>query len=350
MEIQLEKVASEIEDERSETALYKIISYPADFTLQGLYDKWKESNIQIPPFQRQYVWKLAQASRLVESFLLGLPVPGIFFYKEKETGNLVVIDGQQRLKSVFSFFEGEFPESKEPFRLREVQEKWKGKMFSELAKHERQRLKDSVLRATIVDQLDPKDNSSIFHIFERLNTGGTSLRPQEVRNCIHSGPFNDLLMELNREKSWRRIIGTERPDKRMRDIELILRFLALVRAGDAYYKPMKNFLNDFMKVNRYAKPAGLSAFHGLFEKTVKTVVSCLGKKPFHIRVGLNAAAYDCVMTGFALTKKEVPSDIKTRYRRLLNNETFQALVSSGTTDIEAVKRRISLARKTLFGD
>src|SRR3972149_4730358 len=208
MTLKLERIKSELEDERSEVALYKIIPYPADYTLQGLHDKWKERNIIIRPFQRQFVWTVLQASRLIESFLLGLPVPGIFLYKEPETGELVVIDGQQRLRSIFSFFEGEWPDSKIPFRLREVQRQWEGKLFSELKTVDQQRLKDSVLRATIVEQLDPKDNSSTFHIFERLNTGGTSLKPQEVRNCIYSGPFNDLLQKLNANREWRKIVGS----------------------------------------------------------------------------------------------------------------------------------------------
>src|SRR3989338_3418321 len=124
MTVKLERIKAELEDERSEVALYKIIPYPADYTLEGLHEKWKHGNFTIPLFQRQFVWTVLQASRLIESFLLGLPVPGIFLYKEPESGNLVVIDGQQRLRSVFSFFEGEFPETKLPFRLREVQKQW----------------------------------------------------------------------------------------------------------------------------------------------------------------------------------------------------------------------------------
>ncbi|MEE8257246.1 MAG: DUF262 domain-containing protein, partial [Acidobacteriota bacterium] len=151
MALRLEKIKAEIQDERSELALYKIIPYPADYTLEGLHEKWKQENISIPEFQRQFVWTVLQASRLVESFLLGLPVPGIFFYKDPETGRLVVIDGQQRLRSVFSFFKGEWPGTRAPFRLREVQYQWEGRLFSDLKPVDQQRLKDAVLRATIVE-------------------------------------------------------------------------------------------------------------------------------------------------------------------------------------------------------
>lgn len=349
MPLVLDKIKSEQEDERSEVALYKIIPYPADYTLQGLYEKWKQGNIEIPLFQRHFVWTTLQASRLIESFLLGLPVPGIFLYKEPDTGNLVVIDGQQRLRSVFSFFDGEFPGTKEPFRLREVQSQWGGRLFSELKPVDQQRLRDAVLRSTIVEQLYPKDNSSIFHIFERLNTGGTSLTPQEVRNCIYNGDFNDLLKELNTAKEWRKIVGSESPDKRMRDIELILRFLALAQEADQYEKPMKNFLSDFMKKHRFARKSLLRKFEDLFTKTVMQVVKRLGEKPFHIRRGLNSAAYDSVMVAFAWSNKEPPPDIRKKYRELLDDPDYLIQISSSTTDEEVVRKRLKMARMKLFG-
>jgi hypothetical protein len=232
MALKIAPISSEREDERSEIAPYRIVAYPADYTLEGLHQKWKAKDIEIPTLQRHYVWTLLQASRLIESFLL---VPGIFFYKAKDTEKPLVIDGQQRLRSVFAYFEGKMPESNKPFALKGVKDVWEDKSFTELSKQEQMRLRDSVLRATIVDQLDPKDNSSIFHIFERLNTGGTSLKPQEVRNCIYSGPFNDLLPKLNRDSTWRRLMRAKQPDKRMRDVELILRFLALFEWRQRYF-------------------------------------------------------------------------------------------------------------------
>ena len=89
----IENIRSEVEDQESDLAPYRIVSYPADYTLKGLHDKWRAAEIEIPPFQRQYVWTLTQASRLIESFLLGLPVPGIFFYRDQDSQRLLVIDG-----------------------------------------------------------------------------------------------------------------------------------------------------------------------------------------------------------------------------------------------------------------
>ena len=343
----IETIKSEEEDQRSDVAPYRIVSYPADYTLKGLHDKWKNEEIEIPPFQRQYVWTLTQASRLIESFLLGLPVPGVFFYKDLDSQKLLVIDGQQRLKSVFGYFEGHVPESRQNFTLRGVRPNWEGRSYEDLDEPDQIRLRDSVLRATIVDQLDPKDNSSVFHIFERLNTGGTILRPQEVRNCIYRGPFNNLLMELNRNVAWRELIGSRQPDKRMRDVELILRFLALFKAGDGYAKPMKDFLSTFTRTHRNASHAELSRLREVFLSTTQRVSETLGSRPFNIRAGLNAAVFDSVMVAFASHPK-IPQGIEGRFDRLLENESYKAYIATATTDVEVVRHRIKLARSVLF--
>lgn len=102
-----------------------------------------------------------------------------------------------------------------------------GKRFEDLDDADRRRLRNSVLRSFIVQQIDPEDNTSIYHVFERLNTGGTFLANQEIRNCVYRGAFNNLLNELNSLSHWRRIVGKPDLDSRQKDVELILRFFAL---------------------------------------------------------------------------------------------------------------------------
>ena len=99
----IEILESEEEDSQQETTTYKVISYGADYTIQVLYQKLGEGSIVIPEFQRNYVWKLPQASKLVESFLIGLPVPPIFLAKDRETQKLIVVDGNQRLRTIKGF-------------------------------------------------------------------------------------------------------------------------------------------------------------------------------------------------------------------------------------------------------
>jgi len=343
----MEKIPSEIEDQEMEVIVYKIANYPADFTLQGLYDKQEHDEILIPSFQRRFVWTLSQSSKLIESFLLGLPVPSIFLYKEKESQKLLVIDGQQRLKTIFGYFKNLFPDTRKTFYLKDVNLKWKSKSFSGLSEPDKRRLKDSVLRAVIVEQLDPKDNTSIFHIFQRLNTGGTILRPQEIRNCIYQGEFNNLLIDLNKKKEWREIIGLPNLDKRMRDVELILRFLALRYEYENYRKPMKDFLSNFM--NEYKdKTIKVKEFREVFEKTVSAIYKNLGSKLFRVKRGISATVLDSVMVAFAFNLDKIPDDIKSRYHQLLSEEQYVECIYKFTTDEKVIKQRISLARKKLF--
>ena len=107
-DIEFERIPSEEEDYESAPPDYEINTYPADFTLEVLHQKWKAEDIEIPSFQRQFVWKQVQASKLIESFLIGLPVPAVFLYTERKSQKFLVIDGQQRLRSIFYFFEGFF--------------------------------------------------------------------------------------------------------------------------------------------------------------------------------------------------------------------------------------------------
>lgn len=343
----IEKIPSETEDQEMEVIVYKIANYPADYTLQGLYDKEKGKEISIPSFQRRFVWTLSQASRLIESFLLGLPVPSIFLYKEKKSQKLLVIDGQQRLKTIFGYFSNTFPDTKKPFYLKGVNEKWEDKSFSDLDTPDKRRLKDSVLRAVIVEQLDPKDNTSIFHIFQRLNTGGTILKPQEIRNCIYQGEFNNLLKELNTGKEWRKIIGIPNSDKRMRDIELILRFLGLYSKYKEYKSPMKDFLSNFMADYR-DNESKIEEFRDIFTKTVSSIGSKLSPHPFRIKTGLHAAVFDSIMVAFALNLNNIPPDIRDRHKKLLKDKEYEGCVYKFTTVEEFVKQRIDMAIKKLF--
>ena len=350
--ILIEEIDSDIEDLEidDEDTRYEILVYPADFTLLGLYDKWKAETLRLPDFQRQYVWNKRRASRLIESFLLGLPVPGIFLYTERQTQQQMVIDGQQRLLSVFYYFSGRFSNESE-FRLSDnIDSRWRGRAYRDLEKPDRLRLEDSILRATIVRQLHPSDDTSIFHIFERLNTTSTPLSPQEIRNCIYHGPFNDALKSLNQnDEAWRSIMGNTVPSPRQRDVELALRMIALYSAESDYRKPMKDFLNSVMGTYRNLTPNQLLKWQNLFRRTSKVIFDSLGEKPFHVRSGLNAAVFDSVTVAFARNLDRVPADICTRYEQLKSHDEFVRTTTSNTTDVDYVHRRIAVAERVLFG-
>ena len=353
----IENVASEREDLDSSPPRYEVVTYPADFTLEGLVHKYERGQIKIPGFQRKFVWSLRQATRLIESFLVGLPVPAVFFFVDSEDKNYIVIDGQQRLLSIVYFFSGVFGSeeagNRTVFALRGLHERspYRDKTYANLKDTDPasfNTLNDAVLRAFVVRQLNPRDTTSAYHIFERLNTGGTHLVSQEIRNCIYRGPFNDLLSGLNVEPTWRRVFGKPNEDKRQRDVELVLRFLALREDAALYKKPMKDFLSDFMDRHRRDDPVRIEAFRRLFQRTMEVVLEKLGEKPFHIKAGLNAAVFDAVTTAFSKHLDGVPDDVGDRYLTLVADDKFLHMASTGTTDEDILSGRLSHAERVLF--
>jgi uncharacterized protein with ParB-like and HNH nuclease domain len=176
---------------------YNITSFGADYDVEGLVNRLNREDILVPPFQRSYVWSQNDASRFIESLLLGLPVPGIFLARDPESKRLLVIDGQQRLKSLQFFINGVFNPSSDAdrqkiFKLTKVQDHFEGLTYQTLEDDDRRELNDSIIHATIVKQEYPEqDDTSIYHIFERLNNTGRKLSAQEIRANIICKYYQD---------------------------------------------------------------------------------------------------------------------------------------------------------------
>jgi uncharacterized protein with ParB-like and HNH nuclease domain len=342
----IESDLSDLDEEEEIPFQYTISSYGADFPVDGLVKRINSGDIHIPSFQRSYVWKIDKASRFVESLLLGLPVPGIFLSKEQETNKLLVIDGQQRLRTLQYFYNGIFEPTKTEFALCGVQRQFKGKIYKKLEDGDRRLLDDSILHATVIKQDVPEDDSSIYHIFKRLNTGGELLEPQEIRASIYHGGFSDLLNQLNENPSWRTIYGKK--DSRMRDQEVILRFLAFYFYYENYGKPMKIFLNKYMRKNREFELQSSEEISKLFTVTIELIYKCLGSRAFKPIRGLNAAVFDAVMIGVArrLNRGGLRDidNLKEKYESLLkDNDFLNATSKGGTLSEKNVRFRIKLA-------
>lgn len=323
-----------------------------DFDVDGIVKRLRNGDIYIPNFQRAYVWKPKQASRLIESLLLGLPVPGIFLARESETNKLLVLDGQQRLISLKSFYDGKFPSSRTSFSLKLVNSNFDGQKYISLTDIQRRQLDNSVLSATIIQ---PHDNNeeSIYHIFERLNTGGTLLKPQEIRGCIYHGELNDLLEEMNKNGAWRNIFGNS--DKNKKDQELILRFLAIYFEGINYKPSMKEFLNRYMSKNRHLKHQTKDTLMKAFIPTIETIYKYVGTKAFRREKAFVPTWFEAVMVGIAkrMEKGTIQNveEFPERYQRLVNNESFLG-VSVKIRDLTNeynVKERLRLATEA-FAD
>jgi len=334
---------------------YDIATYPSDFTLSGIVNMWKDGDITIPDFQREFVWNIKQASLLMESFLLGLPVPPVFFYIDDENKNLVV-DGQQRILSTVFYFEGFFgdenPQGKrQVFRLQGLDERspYYKKTFEELPESAQRKLKATVLRAINIRQLSPRgENTSVFHIFERLNTGGTPLKSQEIRNVVFRGGFVQILRELNRNPNWRLVLGKSTFSKYQVDVELVLRMFALRNGAGKYEKPMKEFLNQAMRKNQTGETEDVREFQRIFPEISKYIVEMFGQKPFHLRQRLSTSALDSVFCTLLNYRNHLPNDLTERYQRLINDPAFEEVTTIGTTDTATVRRRFRLVKKYLI--
>jgi uncharacterized protein with ParB-like and HNH nuclease domain len=338
------EIFDEIEDDPLNFK-YSITSYGADYPVDGIVSRLNSNKIIIPSFQRQYVWKLNQASRFIESLILELPVPGVFLSKDPDSSNLLVIDGQQRLKTIQFFVNGIFANEKK-FRLKGVQPQFDNISYQDLDEDTRTAFNDYVIHATVIRQDEPtNDQSSIYHIFERLNTGGTPLQPQEIRACIFYGEFNDLINELNNNPKFRDIYGKK--NNRLKDQELILRFLALYFNSQKYEKPLKGFLNMFMGDNRHLQKFSRTQIIDLFESTISIFHETLGNSAFRIGRVINTAFYDAIMVGVAKRLEKGPITNKTSflqaYSNILENKELQGLIKGGTSDEKNIERRIEIA-------
>lgn len=344
----------EEEQEEEEVAVsYDIATYPSDFTLAIIAQMWKDEDIQIPDYQREFVWSIKQASLLIDSFLAGLPVPPVFFYIDESNKN-IVIDGQQRILTVVFFFEGYFGKEstqgkRQVFRLTGLSKKspYYNKRYVDLVEADQRKLRQAVLRAVNIRQLSPSgESTSAYHIFERLNTGGTPLKPQEIRNCVFRGNFNKLLRNANKDPNWRKILGKAYLDKHQKDVELLLRVFALTTAASEYEKPMKEFLNKVMKHNDSGTSKEVTTFFESFPKVTAAIVEKLGEKPFHLRGPLNVSALDSIMCVLIQNHRRMVSlNLEKSYDKLLKNPEFQDYTSFNTTDTKTVEERIALVKE-----
>jgi hypothetical protein len=336
--------------EEGGTRKFSITSYGADYTVDSLVKRMDDAAFRIPEFQRRFVWSQRHASKFIESLLMGLPVPGIFLYRDVGTGRQLVIDGQQRLRTLQAFYKGIFDERK--FRLVGVSEPWVGKTYDTLDTADRLKLDDSIVHATIFQQEKPAEGlDSVYFVFERINTGGIRLSPQEIRNCISQGPFTKLVADLNKDPHWRKLFGPV--NKRAKDQELIVRFLALYSDLASYSRPMSTFLNDFTDKMNKADEQELEGLASTFRKTIKLIDEAIDGSAFRPVRSFNAAVYDAVMVGLARRLEHDPEPspeaVAKAYDRLLPDPEFKRRWERSTADEETVRQRMELAEKA-FGE
>jgi hypothetical protein len=189
------------------------------------------------------------------------------------------------------------------------------------------------------------DQDAVYSIFERLNTGGSPLQPQEIRVALYAGPFLRLISELNANRDWRSLYG--RISNRFKDHELILRVLALYEDADSYSRPLKGFLNHYLAANQSRGDETANDMGELFRETARLIHENIGTRAFRPVRALNAAVLDAVMVGLMRRLDrgpiERPSGMRRVYDALITQERFTAATTSSTAAEDSVSERLGAA-------
>lgn len=241
----------------------KVVTQPYDLSVQTLLEQWNGNSLLLPEIQREYVWDDAQASRLIESLMLNIPIPVVYF-AETYDAKWEIIDGHQRVRSIARFLSNEYALTSLP-----VLSHFNRMRFHQLPEREKRFLQRRTLRAVVLTT-ESHPNMK-FEVFERLNTSAVVLNAQEIRNSLYRGHVNRLLRELATTRVFREVIGTKMPRRRMIDEELILRFFALHENLKAYRPPLKRFLNTYMQSAKDADDEYVSFLRQLFNTTISRV-------------------------------------------------------------------------------
>ena len=215
---QTEKETYEI-DVPKEKRYLNTMSY--DYSVQYLYDLMKKGKIILEvPFQRKQIWKSDKSSSLIESIVMNVPIPPLYF-AEEENGNWLVLDGLQRLSSIRNFYDNEFSLCK-----LEVLSELNKRKYKDLPPKSKSLLDDGMLRVNVIKKDSHRDIK--YDIFMRLNRGAVTLNYQELRNCMYRGNLNDAAKELCEENvDFLKILKQKKPHQRYLDVEFIIRYFAI---------------------------------------------------------------------------------------------------------------------------
>ncbi len=337
----------------------KIGTQPYDLSIQTLVEQWNSKLLDIPEIQREYVWDNGRASRLIESLILNIPVPPLYFAETKDA-RFEVIDGHQRVRSIARYLNNEFGLS----GLRVLAE-YKGKRYHHLPDREQRFLKTRSLRVVVLTH--DSHPTMKFEVFERLNTGGIILNAQELRNSLFRGTLNQELKKLATTEAFRVCIGTKVRRSRMVDEELVLRFMALRDCLAKYRPPLKRVLNDYMTDNRNPSEEWLEERRVTFKSTMRQIANLLGAQAFRLidadgkplrgedgrtlPRGVNRALFDAQALVFSWISEPVPAKGRARVvaaiSEALRDEEMQDSVRRATGDRKRLFLRLDRMAKAL---
>lgn len=362
-------IKAEDEDGYSDDSLFNIKPWGADLSFRELIERYEQDELVKPELQRNYVWDRREASRFIDSLLLGLPVPSIFLAQTRDE-KLLIIDGYQRIMTVRDYVRGIFGKDEKSFalsRTNKINKRWRGKQFNELGETEQRRIKNTTIHAIVfAQQKEPtSDDTSLFQVFERINTSGRTLTAQEIRNCVAQGSLNKLLFKLNKNPTWRKLFGLAGPEPRMRDIEFILRFFALsseqFRAITQERLSLRQLLDIYMKNLANVNSATNAEMESRFENAANLADEMLGASAFHnvspsdntkYVPKFSPTIFDSIFVAIdnAVTRGITPlPNPQANKMGLLQDAEYRSAITQETMRKSNIKLRIKKASNYLFG-
>jgi len=328
-----------------------LVTSVVDYNLGTLSDLIHREKIDLSPrYQRRFRWDTKRQAKLVESFLMNVPIPPIFL-SEDQYGTYAVIDGKQRLFAIRRFLGGGLT-----LQGLEVFDEINGSSFDDLPSRLRDILETrSTIRAIII--LPQSQPAVKFEVFKRLNTGGVRLNPQEIRNSSYPGPLNNMILELSESSEFHNLLGIQDKNKsaiyrEMRDAEFVLRYLTFRDSWDSFRGGVMRLMDKYMDENQHMSQGQLRKSRTDFMKTLTTVEAALGEHAFHRwvpernswRRQVVASLYDAEM--FAMRGRD-PSRvaerkkvIETGVKELFSDAEFRGAVDAATNTPRLFQTRI----------
>lgn len=355
MKIQIAELEAQSfeEDDGHETPPTDIVAYNELRSCADLYRMYVQKSLLIQPeFQREIVWKPAAQTRFIDSLIKQLPIPSMCFSLDYRTQKWQVIDGLQRIWSIIRFLSSD---SWTLSRLDDIDPKISGQPVSAFADEKSSlyefysRVQNLTLPITVLrcDYSKKSNTNYLFTIFHRLNTGAMKLNNQEIRNCIYSGSLNELLKDLNKNKSWMKI-NKMKVDVgyRFTKQEIILRFFAFHSDRTKYKGQLARFLNEYMETNRDPTAQELTKMRDIFERSVRLISTAIfrGKSSERLSVTLLEALMYGVAANLDKLENVKPTKLPPLFEALKkHDELSEAKLSEGLAKIPRVNARLNAA-------
>ncbi|WGE51335.1 DUF262 domain-containing protein [Actinobacillus equuli] len=326
-----------------------------DFSARELVNMISEGIIDIAPeYQRQFRWDDDRQSKLIESLLLGIPIPNLFMATNSNR-TWEVIDGVQRLTTIIRFMGNDEAKRKVGINtnsslvLQNLDKlpSFNGLSYSDLP-HD---IKiDFTLKGLKVVTLTDKSDASVrFDLFERLNTGGVKLSSQEIRSCVYRGEFNNFLKEMAKNADFKFCLKLKEEQERDgTNEEAVLRFFAFLYNYKVFKSSVIGFLNDYMeKVTRKEIPFDFIENKKLFEKVFAKLAQLphgISRNQSGTRSGFRVNLYEGVAVGAALAMQEKGDINLTNFAKWVQDKSFKKATTGATNQPKLVAKRIEFAR------